>query len=109
VILVANLLSAAAGVLSLLLNFLWILILVRVIASWLSADPYNPLMRFVIEATEPLLRPMRKIMPSISRQIDLSPIFLIAAIFFVDAFLVSSLRDYAMVMRRSAIISSEVH
>jgi YggT family protein len=63
-----------------------ILILVRVVFSWVSPYPNNPVYRFVFRVTEPMLGPVRRRLPPVSGM-DLSPLvvtllayFLIAAI-----------------------------
>ncbi len=57
-----------------------ILLLVRMIFSWVRVDPYDPtwgrLQQFVFQATEPLLAPIRNILPPMG-MIDLSPLILL--------------------------------
>ena len=55
-------------------------------------------MRFLYRITEPALRPIRYRMP-IAMGLDLSPIVLILVLYFIDWFLVSSLRDLALSLR----------
>jgi YggT family protein len=49
-----------------------ILIFGRVIASWIIQDPANPIYRFLCGITEPILGPIRRIMPNMG--LDFSPI-----------------------------------
>jgi YggT family protein len=49
----------------------------RVIISWVNPDPYNPIVRFLYNATEPLLQRLRRILPLQFSGIDLSPIALL--------------------------------
>lgn len=49
-----------------------IVIFARVLLSWIIRDPGNPIYHFLYELTEPLLAPIRRIMPSMG--LDLSPI-----------------------------------
>jgi YggT family protein len=49
--------------------------------------------------TEPVLRPIRHRLPTFQMGIDLSPMVVILAIYFLDSFLVYSLRDLAMSLR----------
>jgi YggT family protein len=91
----ANFLSATAGVLSLILTaYMWIII-ARAIVSWVSADPHNPIVRFLYNATEPLLYRVRRALPVFAGGIDFSPLLVIAVIYFLQAFLVRSLYDVA--------------
>nr|CRH07642.1 conserved membrane protein of unknown function [Candidatus Magnetococcus massalia] len=50
----------------------WI-ILIRVLLSWVNPDPYNPIVQFLIRATEPVLAPLRRIIPTLGGM-DFSPI-----------------------------------
>ena len=81
------------GILRLLIfwtfTLLRIAILVRVIASWLPMGPYSPWIRWSFTLTEPILRPLRRVIPPF-RQIDLTP--LIA--FFALGLLESLIRDW---------------
>jgi len=51
----------------------WILILARVILSFVRLDPYHPIVRMVFEVTEPILAPIRRILPPMSG-LDFSPL-----------------------------------
>jgi YggT family protein len=54
------------------LNVFSLLIFVRVVLSWVNPRPTNELLVFVIRVTEPVLGPLRALIPL--RGIDLSPI-----------------------------------
>jgi len=49
-----------------------ILILARVLMSWIQLDPYSPLARFIYESTEPFLAPIRRAIPQ-TGMVDFSP------------------------------------
>ncbi len=90
----ANLLGAVAYILDWLLGALEIVIFVRALLSWVNADPYNGLVRFLVAVSEPFLRPFRRIVPPWRMGgIDLSPVFAILAIVFVQKFLIATLWD----------------
>ena len=92
---VANLLDAVALVLNMALTlYTWILI-ARALISWVNPDPYNPIVRFLYMATEPVLYRVRRTIPATAAGIDFSPIIVLLAVFFLQAFLVQSLRDLA--------------
>jgi len=95
----ANLLNATATVLSAVLNLYMILVIARVIVSWVNADPYNQIVRFIYNATEPLLYRVRKALPMVGGGLDFSPLVIILAIYFLEGFLVASLRDMAYALR----------
>ena len=95
----ANFVIAIASVLSFILwLYLW-LVIARAILSWVNPDPHNPIVRFLYNATEPLLRRVRGILPFMAGGIDLSPLLVIAGIYFLDLFLVASLRELAVRLR----------
>lgn len=49
------------------------LMLVRILLSWVRHNPYQPVIRFIYEITEPVLGLFRRIIPPIG-MIDISPI-----------------------------------
>jgi len=83
-------LQAIAGVLSIALDIALIIIIARAILSWVSPDPYNPIVRIVNQVSEPILFPIRRRVPYFSGM-DLSPIIALMAIYFLDIFLVQTL------------------
>ena len=92
----SNFLVAAAHVLDILLTILYWLILIRALISWVSPDPFNPIVQFLEKATEPVLYPLRKILPvSLRFGIDISPIIAFLAIVFLKAFMVRTILDLA--------------
>jgi YggT family protein len=94
-----NLLLAVANLLHLLLQAYFWIIIARAVLSWVNPDPFNPIVRFLYRVTEPVLRPIRHRLPTLSIGIDLSPMVVILAIFFLDSFLISTLRDLALSLR----------
>jgi YggT family protein len=95
----ANFLMATATVLSLVLTLYMYLVIARALISWVNPDPYNPIVRFLNNATEPLLRRLRRVLPLFAGGIDFSPLVVILALYFLEQFLVQSLRDLAFAMR----------
>jgi YggT family protein len=77
---------------------MWIII-ARAIVSWVSPDPYNPIVRFLHAATEPVLYRVRRALPVYFGGIDFSPIVVILGIIFLQRFLVMSLGDLALRLR----------
>ena len=86
-------LQAIAGVLHILLSVFYYLMIARVILSWVSPDPRNPIVQFIYSSTEPLLSRIREYVRPIG-MFDLSPIIAFAAFYFLDVFLTGSLMDY---------------
>ena len=60
-------------ILRLLLQIYEIILLLRVLLSWFQIDPYNPLVRILYTLTEPLLAPIRQILPP-AGMMDFSPL-----------------------------------
>lgn len=96
---ISNFLMATAQVLDLLLHFYTIILIVRVITTWVNADPYNPIVRFLYNATEPLMYRVRRVLPVVYGGIDFSPLIVLLAVYFLQGFLVMSLRDLALALR----------
>ena len=85
------LILAVAKVLGFVLNlFMWIVV-ARAILSWVSPDPYNPIVRFIHNTTEPVLYRIRRFIPVSFGGIDFSPMIVILGIVFLNTFVVSSL------------------
>jgi YggT family protein len=86
-----NLLIAVATVLDYVLVFFMFITIARAVLSWVSPDPYNPIVRFIHNVTEPVLYQIRKRLPMMYGGIDFSPIVVILLIIFLRIFLVESL------------------
>ena len=71
----------------------WIVIISALI-SWVSPDPYNPVVRFLYTVTEPVLRPIRNFIGHRLGPIDFSPFILIIAIIIVQIFIRSLGRGF---------------
>jgi YggT family protein len=94
-----NLVLAVARLLEIVLwAYFWIII-ARAVLSWVNPDPFNPIVRFLYRVTEPVLRPIRHRLPTLGMGLDLSPMLVILAIYFLQQFLVESLRDLALSLR----------
>ena len=89
-----NFIKAIADLLNFVLSaYIWIVI-ARAVISWVNADPYNPVVRFLHQVTDPLLNRIRRFLP-VMGGFDLSPMVLIFAIIFLQSFLVPTLRQIA--------------
>jgi len=84
-------LSALATVIHYVLTFYLFIVLARAILSWVSPDPYNPIVRFIHNVTEPVLYPIRTKLPVGFSGIDLSPLIVFLVIIFLQKFLVNTL------------------
>lgn len=96
----SNLLMAVAHILEVALTIFYWLILIRAVISWVSPDPYNPVVQFLEKSTEWVLSPIRKMLPhNLRLGIDISPLIVFFAIIFLKSFLVKTLADIAIRMR----------
>jgi YggT family protein len=95
----SNFVLALVRLLELAINvYIWIII-ARAIISWVNPDPSNSIVRFLYRVTEPVLRPVRHRLPTLAMGLDLSPMVVILVLYFLDWFLVRSLRDLALGLR----------
>jgi len=93
---IVNFLKALAYVLDIALNlYMWVII-IRALISWVSPNPYNPIVRFLYSITEPLLWRIRRYLPVVFSGIDLSPVVAILGIIFLREFLVVTLHQIAI-------------
>lgn len=96
----SNFLIAAARVLDIVFTLLYWLILIRALISWVNPDPYNPIVQFLYKTTEPILYPIRRLLPlGLKFGIDISPIIAFLLIMFLRSFLVKTLVDLALRLR----------
>ncbi len=88
---ILTILSAAGHVLSYALNlYIWVII-ISALLSWVRPDPYNPIVRTLHALTEPLFWRVRQRLPfTYVNGIDLSPVVIILAIYFIDMVLTRS-------------------
>jgi YggT family protein len=95
---IANFLNAIATLTDFVLSaYMWIVI-GRAVISWVNADSYNPIVRFLYDTTEPLMARIRRVLPLVMGGIDFSPMILILGILFLRSFLVPTLHHLAMVI-----------
>ncbi|MGD9015135.1 MAG: YggT family protein [Candidatus Omnitrophota bacterium] len=93
----SNFLVALAKIVDILLTIMYWLILIRALISWVNPDPHNPIVQFLYKTTEPILYPIRKLLPLDFRfGIDISPIIAFLTILFLKSFLVRTLIDLSL-------------
>ena len=73
-------------ILATILNLYWYVILARVLMSWFNPNPNNPAVDAIYRLTEPVLGPIRRLLPSMGG-FDLSPL----VVFFILMFLQRSI------------------
>jgi YggT family protein len=96
VFILANLIVAVAKILSIVLSiYMWVII-IQAILSWVSPDPFNPIVRILYQITEPVLGRLRRILPLQFGGMDFTPFVLVLVIIFLQQFLVNSLVEVAL-------------
>jgi len=88
---IGNFIKAVAIILHYVLNFYMWIVIARAILSWVNPDPYNPIVRFIHNVTEPVLYRIREKIPVNFGGIDFSPIIIILGVIFLQNFVVNSL------------------
>jgi len=80
-----------------LITYMWVVV-ARAVLSWVNPDPFNPIVRFIHNVTEPVLYQVRTRIPVSFGGMDLSPIVVFAVIIFLRTFVVNSLNQMALSM-----------
>ena len=94
-LILANFFEAVAVVLDYALTFYMWIVIAGAVLSWVNPDPYNPIVRFINNATEPVFYQIRKRLPVNFGGLDISPVVVILAIIFLQTFVVNSLHGLA--------------
>ena len=94
---IGNLFIALARMLDMALSVVWWLIIIRAIISWVNPDPFNRIVQFLYRTTEPILSPIRRVLPMMA--IDISPIIAFLLIILIRSWLVATLFDLGMRLR----------
>ena len=61
-----------------------VIVIIRVLFSWIRVDEYHPVAQWIYRLTEPLLEPIRRILPTNRIGIDFSPFLLLLALALVQ-------------------------
>lgn len=95
-VLFGNVTGAVAGILDQLLTLYFWVVLIAALLSWVSPDPRNPIVRFLYNVTEPVLRQIRRRLPFVcAGGIDFSPLVLMLGIQFLQIVIVRTLYQLA--------------
>lgn len=76
-----------------LFEVLSIAIVIRVLLSWFNVSPYNPIVSFLDQVTEPILAPLRRVIPAIG-MIDITPIVALLLLQVIEYILLGLIRPY---------------
>ena len=92
---ISNILVGFAKILDMALTIYFWIIVIRALISWVNPDPYNPIVRFLYQVTEPVLYRIRKVVPYMGG-IDLSPLIVIFIIYFFQWAVIPSIIEFAL-------------
>ena len=78
---------ALAKVIGLIIDLYTIVVIISALISWVSPDPYNPLVRLLRGLTEPAFNLARRMLPNalLRLRIDISPVIVLLALVLLDA------------------------
>lgn len=101
--LLGYLILTVAKVLGFLTNLYTFIVAIAVIVSWVRPDPYNPIVRFLSQVTEPAFRLARRFIPrslAYKTGIDFSPIMVFILLIVANTLIVGLLFDVAQRLLR---------
>jgi YggT family protein len=89
-----------ADIVSVLFRVYEFLIFIRVLLTWINTDPYrpvidHPVIRILHRITEPVLAPLRRVIPPVGGALDISPIVALFALEILRWIAVFILRSFA--------------
>lgn len=96
---IANLLLGTARVLDVVITLMMYMIFFRAIISWVNPDPNNIIVVILCRLTDPILMPIRRIVPMHRLGLDISPILAFLFLIFTQTFLVKSLVELAYMLK----------
>lgn len=90
-----NLLSALAQLLQMVFQIYTLILIARVLITWVNPDPFNPIVQGLSRLTDPVLEPLRRVIPLIG-PFDISPIVALLLLQALQHFLIRTLWDLSV-------------
>jgi YggT family protein len=87
--------NAGAFLIQTLFGLYMLIVMLRLILQWVRADFYNPLSQFIVKATNPPLKPLRRLIPSVGG-LDTASIALLLILKIVELVLLGLLPGQAI-------------
>ncbi|TKJ40465.1 hypothetical protein CEE37_09130 [candidate division LCP-89 bacterium B3_LCP] len=87
-----HLFKTVASILHIILQLGILLFIVRAVMSWFQPDRRQPVISFIYQITDPVLKLIRRYIPPFGT-VDISPLIVIVVCWFLDSFLVSTLAE----------------
>lgn len=90
-------LLSVAKILRLIINIYTFIVVFAAIISWVSPDPYNPIVRFLHQATNPVFSRVRRFVPKALWRtgIDFTPIVVFILLILMDTIVVGLLFEWS--------------
>ena len=89
---------AAANIVNTVFRIFSFIVLARVILSWIRVSPWHPtwgpIIRFIYQVTDPIMEPVRRLLPSMGG-LDFSPIIVLFGLDLIRVFVVNALYNAA--------------
>ena len=85
--------SDVSGILNLLFTVLSIAVIARALLSWFDPTMRFPVSQLIVDLTEPIIAPIRRIVPPIGGMIDLSPLVALVLLQVIERVIMSSLNS----------------
>lgn len=82
-------------VVSLVFQVYIFIVVARALVSWVGPDPYNPIVRFLYQATDPVLDRLRRFLPLQFGGVDLTPVALLLALYVTKYLLLNLIAQLA--------------
>lgn len=90
------LIVALARIVDMAFNIYFFIVIARALVSWVNPDPYNPIVRFLHSATDPVLYRLRRMLPFLQAgAFDFSPIALLILLSVAQQLIMSFLYQLA--------------
>lgn len=86
--------SVVITIVSLVFWIYEILILIRVLLSWFNVNPNGQLVQILYRVTDPLLQPLRRLIPPIGGTLDLSPAVALLLLWVAESIVLRLLRGF---------------
>jgi YggT family protein len=86
-------LSDITGILNLLFTVLSLAVIARALLSWFDPGLRYPISQILVDLTEPIIAPIRRIVPPVGGMIDLSPLIALILLQVIERVIISSLNS----------------
>ena len=86
-----------AHLLRMILYIYLFVILIQVIISWVNPNAYNPITAIMYQVSEPILKPIRRLVPSVGG-LDFSPFIILVIINLLMMLIISPLMDRGQIL-----------